>query len=55
MGKLELALAGVLMIVGAISGALFAWAATSIWPQLPFWPVAIIGSLVLGSLSASRS
>jgi hypothetical protein len=36
-------------------GAAFAWALTSIWPSLPFWPVAIASMLFLGALSGNRS
>jgi hypothetical protein len=45
------------IVIGASVGvgAAFAWAVTSIWPQLPFWPVAVGGMLVLGALSGNRS
>jgi hypothetical protein len=41
--------------LGVGSGALVAWALTSIWPSLPFWPVAILSMVILGVLSNNRS
>ena len=39
--------AGAAIGLAAGSGALVAWAVTAIWPQLPFWPVAILATIIL--------
>ena len=46
--------AGAAIGLAAGSGALVAWAVTAIWPQLPFWPVAILATIILGALSDNR-
>lgn len=56
VGKL-IALAVVIAIVLGISlgiPCLFAWAITSIWPTLPFWPVAL-GAWALAFLFSCSS
>jgi hypothetical protein len=45
---------GVVLGLAVGSGALVAWAFTAIWPQLPFWPVAILATIILGALSNNR-
>jgi hypothetical protein len=47
--------AAVVIGLGVGSGALVAWALTSIWPSLPFWPVAILSMVALWALSNKRS
>jgi hypothetical protein len=51
LGIIAIVIAG----LGIGSGALVAWALTSIWPSLPFWPVAILGTILLGALFSNRS
>jgi len=46
--------AGIVLGATVGSGALVAWACTAIWPQLPFWPVAILAIIILGALSNNR-
>lgn len=56
MGKILLFGAAILILVGASIGiaCLFAWAITSIWPSLPFWPVAL-GVWALAALFSKTS
>ncbi len=45
----------VLLLVLLLSlglGMAAAWAITTIWPTLPFWPIAILSMLILGALSS---
>lgn len=57
MKTLVVALLAFAIVIGASVGvgAAFAWAVTSIWPQLPFWPVAVGSTLLLSALSGNRS
>jgi hypothetical protein len=43
MGDILTFMAAVAIAIGAVFGVacLFAWAITSIWPSIPFWPVAL--------------
>jgi hypothetical protein len=45
------------IVAGAYTGlgALAAWAITSIWPTLPFWPVAVLAALTMAVLYIPRS
>ena len=51
MDKIILCGLAVAIAIGASIGVvcLFAWAVTSIWPSLPFWPVAL-GAWALAAL-----